>query len=101
MKLQIKRLIFSLTIFTCSVFLWSCEQPKATVTDLSKPLSTSPTPTPTPPQAVDPKRTDLNRVVVGSNAPDFSLEDMNKKTVHLSDFRGKQYVVLVFYRGFF
>lgn len=101
MKLQLIKLIFLLTLLAFSLFLWSCEQPKATVTDLSKPLSTSPTPTPTPPQSVDPKRTDLNRVVVGANAPDFSLEDMNKKLVHLSDFRGKQYVVLVFYRGFF
>ena len=92
------------TIVCFSLFcllLWSCEQPKATVSDLSKPLSNSPTPAVTPPPTVDPRRTDINRVVVGTTPPDFSLADINQKVVHLSDFRGKKYVVLVFYRGFF
>ena len=47
----------------------------------------------------DLRATDLERVKVGSPAPDFSLEDMNGKKVTLSDFRGKKSVVLVFYRG--
>lgn len=99
MKLQI--ITTSLLLFFCCLLLWSCEQQKATVSDLSKPLSTSPVPSVTPPPAIDPRRTDLERVVVGKPAPDFSLEDLNQKVVHLSDFRGKKFVVLVFYRGFF
>lgn len=43
--------------------------------------------------------TDLERVNVGVAAPDFSLEDEAGKVVMLSQFRGKQNVVLVFYRG--
>jgi len=43
--------------------------------------------------------TDLERVNVGVIAPDFSLEDETGKAVALSQFRGKQNVVLVFYRG--
>ena len=89
-----------LLLLTCCL-LWGCEQPTAKVSDLSKPLPGSPTPVPTPPPSVDPRRTDLNRVVMGVVAPDFALEDMNKKLVRLSDFRGKQTVVLVFYRGHF
>ena len=85
---------------TCCL-LWACEQQTGKVSDLTKPLSDSPTPKPTPPPSIDAKRTDLNRVVVGTIAPDFALEDMNKKIVRLSDFRGKQSVVLVFYRGVF
>ena len=43
--------------------------------------------------------TDLERVKVGDPAPDFTLEDENGKPVTLSQFRGKRYVILVFYRG--
>lgn len=43
--------------------------------------------------------TDLERVVVGSAAPDFSLADEQGTTVTLSQFRDKNNVVLVFYRG--
>jgi cytochrome oxidase Cu insertion factor (SCO1/SenC/PrrC family) len=43
--------------------------------------------------------TDLERVKVGEQAPDFTLEDMTGKRVSLSDFRGSKNVVLVFYRG--
>jgi peroxiredoxin (alkyl hydroperoxide reductase subunit C) len=42
---------------------------------------------------------DLNRVKVGESAPDFTLENLDGKTISLSDFRGKKNVVLVFYRG--
>lgn len=45
------------------------------------------------------KPTDLERVKVGDQAPDFTLEDMNGKKISLSDFAGKKNVVLVFYRG--
>ncbi len=34
---------------------------------------------------------------VGDMAPDFTLPDQNMKQVKLSDFRGKQNVVLAFY----
>jgi len=43
--------------------------------------------------------TDVERVAVGSLAPDFSLESKDGATVTLSDFRGRKNVVLVFYRG--
>ena len=42
---------------------------------------------------------DLNRVVPGSMAPDFRLQDENGKVHQLSQYRGKN-VVLVMYRGF-
>ncbi len=45
------------------------------------------------PQATPP-RTHLK---VGDMAPDFSLPDQNGQTVRLSDFQGKQGVVLAFY----
>jgi cytochrome oxidase Cu insertion factor (SCO1/SenC/PrrC family) len=43
--------------------------------------------------------TDTGRVAVGSEAPDFTLESLIGPPVTLSQFRGKQNVVLVFYRG--
>jgi len=39
-------------------------------------------------------------VAVGDTAPDFTLEDQNGNKVTLSDARGKNPVVLVFYRGY-
>ena len=36
-------------------------------------------------------------IEVGQEAPDFELRDQDRNTVKLSDFRGKQNVVLVFY----
>ena len=42
---------------------------------------------------------DWDRVKVGQEAPDFTLEDMDGRSVTLSSFRGKQLVILVFYRG--
>jgi cytochrome oxidase Cu insertion factor (SCO1/SenC/PrrC family) len=103
MTLQIRKIASIGLLLTSCCLLWSCqEQPTATVKDLSKPLPASPTPTPPPvPPAVNTRRTDLDRVVMGVTPPDFALEDMNKKIVRLSDFRGKQTVILVFYRGHF
>lgn len=43
---------------------------------------------------------DLTRVKVGDTAPDFTLEDQDGKPLTLSAYRGKQTVVLVFYRGY-
>ncbi len=36
---------------------------------------------------------------VGDFAPDFSLKDTKGKTVRLADFKGKENVLLAFYRG--
>lgn len=44
--------------------------------------------------------TELDRIKVGQAAPDFALENVEGKTINLSDFRGKKAVVLVFYRGY-
>ena len=44
--------------------------------------------------------TDLERVKVGQLAPDFTLENVDGKTLTLSDLRGKKSAVLVFYRGY-
>ncbi len=43
--------------------------------------------------------TDLERVAVGNAAPDFSLRALSGDVVTLSEFRGQQNVLLVFYRG--
>jgi hypothetical protein len=42
---------------------------------------------------------DLKRVMPGDMAPDFRLQDENGKVHQLSQYRGKN-VVLVMYRGF-
>ena len=44
--------------------------------------------------------TDLDRVHVGIQAPDFTLESSEGEQVTLSSYRGKKNVVLVFYRGY-
>ena len=36
-------------------------------------------------------------IEVGAEAPDFALKDQNNQEVRLSDFRGRQNVLLVFY----
>jgi cytochrome oxidase Cu insertion factor (SCO1/SenC/PrrC family) len=38
--------------------------------------------------------------VVGQPSPDFTLPDATGRPVHLADYRGRQPVVLVFYRGY-
>ncbi len=43
---------------------------------------------------------DLTRINIGDEAPDFTLEDQDGKPVTLSNYRGKKSVVLVFYRGY-
>ncbi len=42
---------------------------------------------------------DLNRVLPGDLAPDFRLQDQDGKVHQLSQYRGKN-VVLIMYRGF-
>ncbi len=43
--------------------------------------------------------TEIERVAIGTRAPDFTLRNMAGATTTLSSFRGKKNVVLVFYRG--
>jgi len=38
-------------------------------------------------------------VALGTQAPDFSVSASDGRTVSLDDFRGRQPVLLVFYRG--
>jgi len=52
-----------------------------------------------PKDGFDLSPTDLERVAVGSVAPDFSLRTLAGDTLTLSDFRGEKDVILVFYRG--
>ncbi len=42
---------------------------------------------------------ELERVVIGTKAPDFSLRALSGDVITLSDYRGNKNVVLVFYRG--
>ena len=49
-------------------------------------------------QAVEPKLTNLR---VGDEAPDFTLTSTEGQKVTLSDFRGKNTVVLAFYPAAF
>lgn len=43
--------------------------------------------------------TDIERVQVGDDAPDFTLASLSGDPVTLSGYRGSKDVVLVFYRG--
>lgn len=43
--------------------------------------------------------TDTERIKIGEPAPDFTLQSHDGKNISLSDYRGKENVVLVFYRG--
>jgi len=42
----------------------------------------------------------VTAVTVGETAPDFTLDDQNRRKITLSESRGKSPVVLVFYRGY-
>ena len=60
--------------------------------------------TPEPPaktrQQTPAKSARTSPIAVGEVAPDFTLEDQGGRKVTLSEARGKQPVVLVFYRGY-
>jgi len=58
-----------------------------------------PTPTLGPVDGHDLPPTDLERVHVGVEAPDFTLRSFSGEPVTLSSYRGAKNVVLVFYRG--
>jgi len=42
----------------------------------------------------------MSSVALNAPAPDFTLTDLAGQAVHLSDFRGRTHVLLVFNRGF-
>ena len=42
----------------------------------------------------------MPKVSLNAPAPDFELADYKRQTVRLSEFQGKQNVLLVFNRGF-
>jgi cytochrome oxidase Cu insertion factor (SCO1/SenC/PrrC family) len=52
-----------------------------------------------PKDGMDLPASDLDRVQAGDIAPDFALKSLSGDIVTLSDYRGRQNVVLVFYRG--
>jgi len=41
-----------------------------------------------------------NRVELNQPAPDFTLRDLNGSEISVSNFRGRQNILLVFNRGF-
>lgn len=43
----------------------------------------------------------LDPVPVGKKAPDFTAKTADGKTIHLTDFKGKKNLVMVFYQGSF
>ncbi len=90
-----KLLPFALCFGLLALTACQGEQKEADSSALTRPLPSTPSPTP------DSSRTDLNRVMPGTVAPDFALAAMNGETYNLSSFRGKKFVVLVFYRGYF
>lgn len=49
------------------------------------------------PTAGQPPAAPVTHLKAGDRAPDFALTDTNGQTVRLSDFRGKENVVLAFY----
>jgi cytochrome oxidase Cu insertion factor (SCO1/SenC/PrrC family) len=52
-----------------------------------------------PKDGADLAPTDTARVAIGMAAPDFTLEAFVGAPVTLSEFRGRQNVILVFFRG--
>jgi peroxiredoxin len=45
------------------------------------------------------KENPMTARLTNTSASDFTLTDIQGRTVHLSDYRGKAHVVLVFNRG--
>lgn len=94
------RLPITTFFLACCLLLAACQnQPKdqtASIDALTAPLTTPP-----PAPSIDPRITDLARITVGKEAPDFVLEDINSNIVRLSDYRAQKNVILVFYRGHF
>jgi hypothetical protein len=104
-ELPHKPLAFSLLIGLLAVGLAACGGPGG-----EGALDADPSGTETPTQEAEPVTlgpkdghdlppTDLERVTVGTLAPDFSLPDLGGEVFTLSSLRGEKNVVLVFYRG--
>jgi hypothetical protein len=74
---------------------------EVSVEALNAPPAKPTAPSAAPAPSIDPRVTDLERVKEGSLAPDFALENVDRKLYRLSDYKGKKNVVLVFYRGYF
>jgi len=53
-----------------------------------------------PQDGVDLPAADLERVSVGTSAPDFTLLSKDRNPVSLSSFAGQKNVILIFYRGY-
>ena len=87
--------ILALLLMTCSLTQQRMAESKAAV--IARPLQTGAELGPKDGRDLPPA--DLDRVKVGSEAPDFSLEDQEGRVLTLSAFRGKKAVVLIFYRG--
>jgi cytochrome oxidase Cu insertion factor (SCO1/SenC/PrrC family) len=52
-----------------------------------------------PKDGLDLPAANLDRIQIGQQAPGFTLQSADGRTLSLSDYRGKN-VVLVFYRGY-
>ena len=97
-----KRLSLSLSFFVglLAVPLWGCGGTTGEGGDEMEAPSQQAAPlTLGPRDGHDLPPTDLERVAVGTMAPDFSLRTIAGDTLTLSAFRGAKNVVLVFYRG--
>ncbi len=76
-------------------FLWA----PGGATEAELPRAVAQVPTLGPADGHDLAPTDIERVALGTEAPDFALRAYSGDILTLSDYRGEQNVVLVFYRG--
>ena len=72
----------------------------AFIAALGSPLAAQKAPTLGPVNGRELEATEIERVAIGTPAPDFTLARFGGGTVTLSEFKGKKNVVLVFYRGY-
>ena len=70
-----------------------------TTYDEGAPTAVAQTPVLGPVDGHDLAPTDIERVALGTEAPDFTLRAYSGGALTLSDYRGEKSVVLVFYRG--
>jgi hypothetical protein len=90
----------SLSLAATAGVLFACAPDAPAEAGASDPDSGSPQAvTLGPADGLDLPPTDLERVAVGTMAPDFSLPTLEGDTITLSGFRGEKDVILVFYRG--
>ena len=68
---------------------------------MMRPRSACPTRWPVPCRLPHPpEEVSMARVTLNTLAPDFTLDDYTGRPVRLADFRGRQWVLVVFNRGF-